>query len=295
MGAVFGHYAEQWEKAGGQSFVAPHPLVSHWYDHGATTQDPTCVHRTFSPDNQALKNLGVHAVFGTLSEDPGGSEREEVITFVTEWKPDFVAVDAPRGCDLSVVSARLREMGYAVELDTVLTTIYGDRTARRRWVLAGSRVDSGKESWWKGSEARRECRGFSHLFLPTRRVPDSQWWTPVDNGARFQLDLNAGGERNPLLPRALGRIGRTLVYNPHNPCPAVRDGVLVLQKGGPGAAVRALLPEEEWRLNDGPEPEPGSQQKHRRDTRIARRAGPAGLPREIINQVVVATACVSPG
>ena len=95
----------------------------------------------------------------------------------------------------------------------------------------------------------------SRYLQPVSLVPDGSWVGRTEGPEGVvQLDPSAGGPRDPLLPRAVGRLNRELIYSVQHPSPLPRETTLILQTGGIGTGVRTLLPVQIWALSGG-EPE----------------------------------------
>ena len=66
------------------------------------------------------------------------------------------------------------------------------------------------------------------------------------------VDPSAGGPREPLLPRAVGRIGKDLVFSIEGPAPTLRRaGFWLQQPGGPEPGIRKLTAKEVWKASGG--------------------------------------------
>ena len=181
----------------------------------------------------------------------------------------------------------LQQRGWAVNCETVLATELGSAVARRRWVIwaFGPGVTQEQAVAWSGlTLARSRAKGVDQLMLKAAQVPKGLW-----TDRPLQLDPGAGAKRDPLLPRAIGRIGRELVYSTAHPVPTWRSAPLVAQAGGSMSGVRYLAPQEAWRLHGGTD-EFWSKalDAHHREAELvaaALRAGPSELPTQVVDDL----------
>jgi hypothetical protein len=232
VGTLFGHYAGEWARSGGKAWCLRH----QWAKEHDLTPDGDV---TVRDDLKDLPTEGIEAVFATISEDPEHHEVERVKRVLQQTGARILAVDHPRGKDISGFTGYLKKEGWDVEGDSVLSTALGDSTARKRWVLTGRKGKEGKTpGWWHYEVGRERAVGVEPMLTAPHDVPPWAWWAPEGEETSFQLDRSAGAKREPLMPRATGRVGRRLVYDPKHPAgPSASKGLTVAAPRGPDARI----------------------------------------------------------
>lgn len=283
-GAVFGHYARAWQRAGGRSLV-----TTRQWARGREQWLLSSEEATFGEWDE--KECPA-AFFVTLAGGREGKDLEAMSTAVVQAGPTVLAFDFPRGAPVQTTLETLKRAGWRLHAYSALTTALGDATARKRGLVTGAKGLSLEEAaWWEFYPVRDREAGMLTFLEPAPRHRASSWLGHPGHTRSFIMDKTAGATRDPLLPRATGRVGRSLAYDPKHPAPTLRQEVLVLQVGGPGPGVRGLTLSEQWRAHSGSaEALRGLKEGGASDDdllRLLRRAGAAGLATEVVTQVSV--------